>query len=116
LSTNNRTPENEGSLMQTDNRQMFETLIANSQIDFVRGPIFDTPPSPLPDLDFDRIEGMLLGIAIGDGLGNTSEGMLKLPERWISNLSGRTTDRDDGRVLELIRQALPSTSTGKTYG
>ena len=30
-------------------------------------------PEPVMDLDFARIEGMLLGIAIGDALGNTTE-------------------------------------------
>lgn len=28
-----------------------------------------------------------------------------LPQRWIANLSGRTTDRDDGRIFTLIDQA-----------
>jgi ADP-ribosylglycohydrolase len=32
-------------------------------------------PRPLPVVSFDRVEGMLLGLAIGDALGNTSEGM-----------------------------------------
>ena len=31
------------------------------------------PPAGRP-VDFDRVEGMLLGLAIGDALGNTSEG------------------------------------------
>jgi ADP-ribosylglycohydrolase len=28
-----------------------------------------------------------------------------IPRRWIENLSGRTTDRDDGRAFELIDTA-----------
>jgi hypothetical protein len=32
-------------------------------------------PGPMPkDFDFGRIEGMMLGLAIGDALGNTTEG------------------------------------------
>jgi ADP-ribosyl-[dinitrogen reductase] hydrolase len=33
------------------------------------------PPEPHSGVDFDRLEGMLLGLAIGDALGNTSESM-----------------------------------------
>lgn len=41
-----------------------------------RGAIFDTKPSPMaPDFNFDRFEGMMLGLAVDDSLGNTSEGM-----------------------------------------
>ena len=31
-------------------------------------------PLPLGRVPFDRVEGMLLGLAIGDSLGNTTEG------------------------------------------
>src|SRR6185295_386507 len=34
----------------------------------------DPPPLP-PETTFDRVEGMLLGLAIGDALGNLTEGM-----------------------------------------
>lgn len=62
------------------NREVLDYLFETGQIDLRRGAIFDRPPHPLPaDLDFDRVEGMLLGLAIGDALGNTSESLL--PER-----------------------------------
>lgn len=32
------------------------------------------PPSRLSEVTFDRVEGMLLGLAIGDALGNTAKG------------------------------------------
>ena len=35
-----------------------------------------TPVSLPPDFDFSKIEGMLIGVAVGDSLGATSEGML----------------------------------------
>jgi len=39
-------------------------------------PLFDQAPTTLPAaFDFSRVRGMLLGLAIGDALGNTSEGM-----------------------------------------
>jgi len=28
-----------------------------------------------------------------------------LPSRWIDNLLGRTTDKDDGRIFELLESA-----------
>lgn len=34
------------------------------------------PPSPLSRASFDRFEGMMLGLAIGDALGNTSESLV----------------------------------------
>jgi len=47
-------------------------------------PFVQTDPSPMADdFNFDRIEGMLLGLAIGDSLGNTTES--QLPERRRAN-------------------------------
>ena len=42
----------------------------------------------------------IVGAAVG-----ALHGREKIPDRWISNLSGRTTDQDDGKVFELITQA-----------
>jgi ADP-ribosyl-[dinitrogen reductase] hydrolase len=59
------------------NRQRLEFLFETGIIDLGRGELFDLPPHPMPeDLDFGRVEGMMLGLAIGDALGNTSEGLL----------------------------------------
>jgi ADP-ribosylglycohydrolase/protein-tyrosine phosphatase len=58
------------------NRHLLAQLFATNQINLIRSPLFDTSPVALPaDLDFDYVEGMLLGLAIGDALGNASEGM-----------------------------------------
>ncbi len=63
--------------MMTNNRQILDDLFENYKIDIRRGDIFDTPPEPMPDnFDFDRVEGMMLGLAIGDSLGKPTEGML----------------------------------------
>ncbi|MBI5116314.1 ADP-ribosylglycohydrolase family protein [Candidatus Poribacteria bacterium] len=60
----------------TDNRKTLEWLFEKQKIDIKRGRIFDTSPPPMPGVsDFDRVEGMMLGLAIGDALGNTSEGL-----------------------------------------
>ena len=61
-------------------RQLFET----KAIRLERGAIFDHNLAPKgPDFDFERVEGMLLGAAIGDSLGNTSESRLPLVRRQI---------------------------------
>ena len=57
------------------NNDIFDELINTGQLRLRRGAIFDREPNPTQEVHFDRIEGMLLGLAIGDALGNTSEGM-----------------------------------------
>lgn len=60
-----------------NNRETLEKLFENNQIDLLQSNLFLTTPDPLPDVfDFSRVEGMLLGLAIGDSLGRTTEGML----------------------------------------
>jgi ADP-ribosyl-[dinitrogen reductase] hydrolase len=58
------------------NRDLLDSLFENRKINLRRGGLFDTAPEPMPkDFDFGKVEGMMLGLAIGDALGNTSEGM-----------------------------------------
>jgi len=84
-------------------QKLLEEFLNSGKIDIQRGAIFDRPPEPLPDsFDFDRIEGMLLGIAIGDSLGNTTEGMLPNERK---------------RILGEIRDHLPNRyADGKPVG
>jgi ADP-ribosyl-[dinitrogen reductase] hydrolase len=42
----------------------------------------------------------IVGAAVG-----ALHGKKGIPARWLKDLSGRTTDRDDGRVFELIKMA-----------
>ena len=59
------------------NREILEILFSESRIDLRRGTLFDAAPGPMPGrVEWDRVEGMLLGLAIGDALGNTTEGQL----------------------------------------
>ena len=60
-----------------ENRQILEELFENRRIALRRGDLFDRLPEPMPeDFDFCHIEGMMLGLAIGDSLGKPTEGML----------------------------------------
>jgi len=61
----------------TSNRQIFDRLMGQGKIRLQPGSFLDTFPSPLAScFSWDRIEGMMLGLAIGDSLGNTSESLL----------------------------------------
>jgi ADP-ribosylglycohydrolase len=59
------------------NREVLEWLFAEGKINLRRSSLFDMAPEPMREgFDFGKVEGMMLGLAIGDSLGNTSEGML----------------------------------------
>ncbi len=61
-------------LQMINNTELFHTLLAKGEIRLRAGPLFDVIPKPLPaGFDFGRIEGMMLGLAVGDALGNTTE-------------------------------------------
>ena len=60
-----------------ENTDLLNYLFSENRIKCKKTGIFSKDPAPLPkDFDFDRIEGMLLGLAIGDSLGNTTESLL----------------------------------------
>ena len=55
------------------NNQVLDWLFRRGQIDLKWGALFEQEPIPLPPvLSWNRIEGMMLGLAIGDALGNIS--------------------------------------------
>jgi ADP-ribosyl-[dinitrogen reductase] hydrolase len=59
------------------NREILEEFFEKGKINLRRGDLFDTPPEPMPEgFDFDRVNGMMLGLAVGDSLGKPTEGML----------------------------------------
>ena len=61
----------------SDNRQALDDLFASRQIALERGRLFSATPAAMPPgFEFDYVEGMMWGLAIGDSLGNTSEGLL----------------------------------------
>lgn len=60
-----------------DNSALIQQLLSDGTIRMETANFLTAAPKPLPrTLTFDRIEGMLLGLAIGDALGNSSESCL----------------------------------------
>ena len=60
------------------NRKYFEQLMYEDRLDIRRSSLFDTTLSSSTPVSNDKMRGMLLGLAIGDSLGNTSESLLPL--------------------------------------
>ena len=59
------------------NRALFDKLMSEGRLTMTRTPLFETAPRAHDrPVDPDRVEGLMLGLAIGDALGNTSESML----------------------------------------
>jgi ADP-ribosylglycohydrolase len=63
---------------------LLDALRADGWVLLEDGPLLREPPAPLPpELSFSRVEGMLIGLAVGDALGNTTEGMLPAERRTV---------------------------------
>jgi len=66
------------------NKNLLDDLFDRGKIDLRKGPLFDRAVCPMPEnFDFDRVEGMMLGLAIGDSLGITTEGIIPEKRRHI---------------------------------
>jgi len=88
------------------NDHKLHTLCVAEEIQLHRGSVFDcTLEAKSPNFDFDKVEGMLLGLAIGDALGITTEAMLPsdrravygelrdyIPNRYVSEPRGFPSD------------------------
>jgi ADP-ribosyl-[dinitrogen reductase] hydrolase len=93
----------------TTNRDFLEELFAKGKIDLRRSDLFDSLPKPMPEgFDFVKVEGMLLGLAIGDALGNTSEGMIPSERR---DRFGEIRDYLPNRYADRKAVGLPSDDT-----
>jgi len=91
------------------NRERLEALFETGGIDLRRGDLFDSAPHPMPaDLDFGRVEGMMLGLAIGDALGNTTESLLPHQRRATY---GEIRDYLPNVYADLRPVGLPSDDT-----
>ena len=93
----------------TTNRDLLAQFWADGTIKVRPGAIFATTPAPLgAACTWERPEGLLLGLAVGDALGNTSESWL--PEER-SAFYGEITDYLPNPRLGGRRLGLPSDDT-----
>jgi len=92
-----------------DNSPLLDKLLQERRIRIRRGEILSSAPDPLPEgFDFERIEGMMLGLAIGDALGDTTEA--QLPSRRRKS-HGEIRDYLPNRYASNRRVGLPSDDT-----
>ncbi len=87
---------------------MLDWLFEPGRIAVERAPLFDAPPSPAGAVDFDRVRGMMLGLAIGDALGNTSESLSPAQRRTFF---GEVRDYLPNPFADGRRVGLPSDDT-----
>lgn len=60
-----------------DNTGLLQQMFSQGQVALENAAFIKNAPAPLPaEWDYERVEGMLLGLAIGDSLGNTTESQL----------------------------------------
>ena len=60
-----------------DNTALLQELLSQNLIALVNAPFLSAVPEPMPaHWSFDRVEGMLLGLAVGDALGYPTEAVL----------------------------------------
>lgn len=96
-----------------ENRLFLECSLQKGHIRMRRGELFDMVPFPLePNLDFSKIEGMMLGLAVGDSLGNTSESALPAARR---NRHGEIRDYLPNSYAEGRPVGLPSDDTQLSF-
>ncbi|MEQ8963258.1 MAG: ADP-ribosylglycohydrolase family protein, partial [Coleofasciculus sp. C2-GNP5-27] len=92
-----------------NNTQHLHWLFRAGKIDLNWGRLFEHEPSPLPPaMNWNRIEGMILGLAIGDALGNTTES-LTLQQSQIQY--GEIRDYLPNRYANYRPVGLPSDDT-----
>lgn len=98
-------------VMNRDNRIVLETLFSKNLINAKKSRFLTSEPK-LGPAEFSRVEGMLLGVAIGDSLGVTSEGMLPRHRR---GKYGLIEDYLPNRHVNNKRVGLPSDDTQLTF-
>ncbi len=98
--------------LTVETQKLFESLLVAGNIRLSRGPLFEQTPKALPaNFEFDKIEGMMLGLAIGDSLGITTEGLLPSERRARH---GELRHYIPNRYVK-VRKGFPSDDTQLAY-
>lgn len=96
-----------------DNQELLKQLLIDEEIAIENTDFLWQAPAALPSpFAFDRVEGMLLGLAAGDALGNTSESMT--PEAR-ERLYGQIADYLPNKHANGMRAGLPSDDTQMAF-
>lgn len=92
--------------MFTPNQRLLDQLLQDGTVLMRRSSLLDQPPPPLAShFTWDKAEGMLLGLAIGDSLGNTTESQMP-DKRYASH--GEITDYLPNLYADNKKVGLPS--------
>jgi ADP-ribosyl-[dinitrogen reductase] hydrolase len=95
-----------------DNTGTLQDLISQKLIRLSDSAFLHETPQPLLNFDFSKVEGMLLGVAIGDSLGATTEG--KIPEERFYRY-GEIKDFLPGKRSNYHPVGVPTDDTQLTF-
>lgn len=99
--------------LKMDNTVLLKQLLAQGQVALEPATFLGQAPLPLPeDWNFERVEGMLLGLAIGDALGNTTESQLPTARRQSH---GEIRDYLPNRYADGRKMGFPSDDSQLTF-
>lgn len=96
-----------------NNHELLQQLFDTGRVRAENAPLLWAALPPLPaSLAFERVEGMLLGLACGDALGNTSESMTPFDrEEKYGRISGYIGNKHAG----MKKVGLPTDDTQMTF-
>jgi ribA/ribD-fused uncharacterized protein len=95
------------------NRVILDWLFDSGRIDLRRSDLFDAAPAaPLQPVAWSRVEGMCLGLAIGDSLGNSNERLSPMERRAAY---GEVVDYLPNRHARQRRVGLPTDDTQMAF-
>ena len=99
--------------MMNNNPETLEYLFQRKIIALEKSSLFDMPVEPKSiEFDYDKVEGMLLGLAIGDSLGNTSESMVPSERK---DVYGEIRDYLPNDYAEIEPVGVPSDDTQMAF-
>jgi ADP-ribosyl-[dinitrogen reductase] hydrolase len=98
--------------MSSNNTQIMEKLFNQNLINANKPQLLFNDPPALRHVPFSKVEGMLLGIAIGDSLGNGSE---SISPRQRKSKFGIIEDYIPNRYVQYQKKGLPTDDTQLSF-